>query len=359
MLTSGSITDLEPLTYCCVTVTAVNTCNIDGTPASVLGLEYVQCQRTDDITPGMVRNLTITALSPTSLLAVWNPPANYERPGVTYTITVTSSGINVAPTFSILDQTSYFIDNLMANTEYSVAVNGESGAGAGNAVSVDRTTAPSAPNPPTSPALSFADPGDLTRLTFTWVDATRDAFSVTMYAAVVRCNEYVNSTEVSSTVTTVDFVVDDPGSDFAWCTGQVQAVNNIGRSEFSELANVVVPSRVPSQPRCFLTDDFGSAVNISFTVTDPFSLSTLTVMYTLESDVQPMATESYEFNVENGTNDVIVQVTRNTVYDFQLVLCNVAGCSQPCQELRNFTTSTVSCVHFFLPQSMIHTCITT
>ena len=340
--TSGTITGLEPLTYCCVTVTAVNNCDIDGSPASVLGLEYVQCEQTNDIAPGVVRNLTVTALSPTSLLAVWNPPENYERPGVAYTVSYTSSGNNIPTTSSVLDQTSYFIDNLMSNTEYSVAVVAASGVGSGSAASVDQTTAPSAPNPPTNPVLTFPDPSDLTRLNVTWEDATSAAFSVMSYTAVVRCNEFEASMNVLGDAMTAEFTVDDPGTDFSWCTGQVQAVNSIGRSEFSELANVVIPSRVPGLPRCFLTDDLGSAVNISFTVTHPFSLSDLTVMYSIESDIQPLTTESYQFNAENGTNGVIVLVTRNTLYDFQLWLCNTAGCGPPCQELRNFTTSTVS-----------------
>ena len=340
-LTSGSVMDLEPLTYCCVTVTAVNTCDINGVSTSVDGLDYVECQQTNDIAPGPVRDLTVTALSPTSLLVVWTPPANYGRPGLTYTITIDS----VNPV-SVLDQTNYFIDDLTANTEYSIGVSGSSGAGSGSEVSVTQSTSPAAPDPPTSPVLTFPDPGDLTRLTFTWNDTTSVTFDVMEYRAFVRCNEFEDSMNVSSTDMTVDFVIDDPGSDFSWCTGQVQAVNSVGRSRFSELADVVVPSRVPSQPRCFLTDDFGSAVNISFTITDPFSLSELNVMYTIESDLA-VETRSYLFNAENGTNDVIVQVTRNTVYDFQLVLCNVAGCGLPCQELRNFTTSTVSVTSFF------------
>ena len=58
------------------------------------------------------------------------------------------------------------------------------------------------------------------------------------------------------------FTISSPVADFAWCTAQVQAINDIGRSSFSNLTNIVVPSRAPEQPRCFLVDDLGMSLNI-------------------------------------------------------------------------------------------------
>ena len=330
---SVCVPDLKPLTHCCVTVSTTNMCSsqppIEGLPAQL-------CSRTSDVVPGDIRALTIEALSPFGLLAIWEPPENYQRSGLTYNIRVEDTTPTLIPTDSVTDLTSYYIGNLMANTLYSIAITAESGEGVGNPVTMNGSTLPSAPAPPTNPTLSIIGPLELM---LTWDDATAADFSVSEYRAVWRCNELDNGTSTPGMSITID--ISDPGADFAWCTAQVQAINNIGQSDYSELADIAIPSRIPSQPRCFLNDDFGSTITVSFDVTYPFSLGSLTVNYTLISDFGLIRMPEVQFDA-NSSNVFSVAVSRNTRYSFELNVCNRFGCSPPCQDLLNFTTSTVS-----------------
>ncbi len=331
---SSCQSDLDPLTSCCVTVSATNNCgngDIDGLPVQF-------CGQTMDVIPGVISSLDITTLSPFSLLLVWTPPTNYRRQGLTYTIELQDDSRNVENTYTVTDLTSYYIDGLTQNTQYYIDIAAHNDVEQGPSLDMPITTLPSNPPPPTDPVLSISP--DYMSANLTWELPDASLYSVTGYIVYLRCNEVVYSGENTSE-TSISLDISDPGADFAWCAAQVQAVNDIGRSDFSVLAQAVVPSRKPSRPRCFLVDDQGSQVTISFDVTHPFSLSDLTVEYNLTSDFDTTTMGSLDFN-SSSSNVVYLPVSRNTRYGFALILCNKQGCSAPCMELSNFTTSSVS-----------------
>lgn len=338
--TTHTTTNLNPLTYCCVTVHAVHTCEIDGVSTQVLGLPAQLCGRTLDTVPLAVSNLNVLRVSPSALLPTWEPPSNYQRRGLIYTITVNSAmGNIVRGPFTVTDGLSHYIDGLDSNTLYSVMVKATSTAGMGPQEDRMVTTLPSAPPPPQNLRLTAVD-SDTVQLI--WNDSNRQSYNVTLYFAVLRCNEALQND--TTTDLSIRFTIPRPTADFAWCTAQVQSVNTIGRSAFSNLANVVVPSRAPEQPRCFLVDDVGSQVSISFDVTYPFSVEGMRVEWNLSAHFRTEEVRRDTFNFNSSTsNRISVPVSRNTRYDFQLRICNRHGCSDYCR-LSNFTTSSVSSV---------------
>ena len=330
--------NLDPLTYCCVTVRAIHTCEIDGGDREVFGLPAQLCGQTLDTAPLAVSNLNVLRVSPSALLPTWEPPSNYQRRGLNYTITVNSAMGNTEQ-FTVTDRLSYYIDSLTSNTLYSVTVKATSTAGMGPQEDRMVTTLPSAPPPPQNLRLTAVD-SDTVQLI--WNDSNRQSHNVTQYFAVLRCNEALQND--TTTDMSIRFTIPRPTADFAWCTAQVQSVNTIGRSAFSDLANVVVPSRAPEQPRCFLVDDIGSQVSITFDVTYPFSVEGMRVEWNLNAHFRTEAVRRDTFNFNSSTsNRISIPVSRNTRYDFQLRVCNRHGCSGYCQ-LSNFTTSSVSSV---------------
>ena len=319
---------------------AVHTCEIDGVSGTVMhGLPTQSCGQTLDAVPSEVRNVSIIRVSPSAILSTWEPPSNYERPGLNYTVTVQNSAMNtvVRDPFTVTDRLSYYINGLTANTKYNVIVEAASAAGMGSQVVTMVTTLPSVPTPPENPRLSVVD---TITLRLMWDDPNHQIYNVSNYYAVLRCNELVQNVTTPDMAT--QFTISDPVADFAWCTAEVQAINDIGSSRFSNLTNIVVPSRAPEQPRCFLVDDLGSRLNISFDVTYPFSVEGMTVEWILTPDYNAATplTNSFRFTADTS-NMVDIPVSRNTQYSFQLRICNIHGCSGYCL-LNNFTTSSVS-----------------
>ena len=126
----------------------------------VQGLPTQSCGQTLDAVPLGVRNVSIVRVSPRAILPTWEPPSNYERQGLTYTITVWNSAMGsvVRGPFTVTDRLSFYINGLTANTQYNVIVEATSAAGMGNSVQNVVTTLPSEPPPPENPHLSVVDP---------------------------------------------------------------------------------------------------------------------------------------------------------------------------------------------------------
>lgn len=307
---------------------------------NISGLITDLCGRTSDIVPGAVQSLTVRGLNQEGVLVTWEPPENYQRAALTYNIIISSGGFS--HTYTTRSNTYLYIDGLEPSTEYSVSVSAVSGVGTGVSESAMNSTLPSPPPSPSNPQLVVVDNMAVT-LRLSWSYPNANTHQIRMYEAVMRCNEQELPLQ-STTELSVDFDVTDPGSDFAWCTAQVLAVNDVGKSPFSTLASTTIPSKRPSTPRCFLVDDQGTSVTFSFDVTHPFSLDTLEIRDLLVADYQNLADVSENVTSFNAlsTNVIVRRVDRNTKYDFQLRVCNTHGCSDYCQELRNFTTSSVS-----------------
>ena len=217
--TAHTITSLGPLTSCCITVHAINTCEIDGVrDREVIGLPAKSCGQTLDAVPVAVSNLNTLRVSSSALLPTWEPPSNYQRKGLTYTIAVNSAmGNIIRGPFNVTDRLSYYIDGLTANTLYTVTVTATSTVGTGPQGGHTVTTLPSAPLPPQNPRLTAVD-SDTVQLM--WDDSNRQQYNVTEYFAVLRCNEVLRNGTTNDM--SISFDIPHPTADFAWCTAQVQ-----------------------------------------------------------------------------------------------------------------------------------------
>ena len=318
---------LIPLTDCCVEVYAENTCNT----LTHSGPEVSTCGRTIDAVPTCVQNLSVISISDHSLLIEWEPPANYARPGLSYSLNV--NGQNS----SVLDGTHYFINaGLTPSTNYRVKVKAISSVGMSDECSASNTTKPSFPIPPRNVSFS-ADPGNgNTGPVLDWDTAT----SATHYKVFWKCNE-VNGTNTTETTSIMITNYNTSGDSTIWCTARVQTVNEIGRSDLSDAVSVIIPQSVPPQPTCFLVDNKGSSAVFSFTVTEPFSLHELNVEWQLSNSSANESSGGSNFS----NNSLTVPVRRNTQYRYRLRLCNAQGCGDYCREIQ-FTTNTVSCCIF-------------
>ena len=337
-VTQSTLTDLSPLTLCCATVTAVNNC---AGQSSISGLPTEICDETVDITPGVVRSLVVTGVNHEGILVTWDPPVNYEKSGLVYNISLSgtdSSSFHVTTN----DRAYSYFGSLDSSVEYNASVLATSSVGSGPTLTVGGSTLPSPPPAPTNALLTVLD-DDIVTLQLSWSFPNASTYQVIGYEAVMRCNEDELPMRMTPELL-VTFNVDNPGSDFAWCTAQVRAESSAGKGTFSSLATIALPSKIPSTPRCYLVDDQGSSVTVSFDVTHPFSLDSLYISYKLVADYQTPASVSNMTKVFSSlsSNVLMLDVARNTGYDFQLSVCNGHGCSDYCQQLRNFTTSSVS-----------------
>ena len=335
----GTIDNLSVLTFCCVTVTPVNNC-----PAQdlVVGLPRQACARSRDVVPGPVRSLTVQPLNQRGLLILWSPPENYAIPGLEYIVSISESEGGLVGTTSVFDVSYLSVDQLEPSTLYTVTVAAKSSRDEGESKMANGSTLPPPPPPPTDLQLTaVATNSSLVIFRLSWSHPDAATYQVTGYEAMMRCNEEeldpVTSTSSSQSAM---FTLHDPASNFAWCTAQVLAVNNVGRGQYSSLVSIAVPNTSPSTPRCYLYNDQGTDISISFDVTHPFSLDSLEIEYILNRlDTSEIVYESRPFNSSNVLN---LPVARETRYDFQLRLCNTHGCSGYCQQLRNITTKLVS-----------------
>lgn len=322
---SFTISNLLPLTECCVKVYGENSCNSVTYSGPVVSI----CGRTSDAQPSSVQNLQITSVSDHSLFIAWEPPTNYTRPGLRYSVEIAGQ------TFEVLDQTYYFVStNLQPNTSYRVEVRAISSFGMSTETLALSTTKPQFPSAPRNVRFSAEQVNNINQPVLAW-DAASD---VTNYIVFWRCNELSGNYTTSTTSTTIP----TPSSledEYTWCTARVQSVNEIGVSNLSDSSSVVVPQLLPQAPTCFLVDNKGSSAVFSFTVTDAFSLHQLKVDWKLNTS--STNTES-SMNSTFMNNTLSIPVRRNTDYLFSLRLCNLQGCSNYCTTIM-FTTNTVSC----------------
>lgn len=165
------------------------------------GAPFQACQRTTDITPGAVQNLMVMPVSYSSIIATWDAPANYRRPGLNYSITVEDDmGMVVISDGVSVNQQSYFASELNAQSRYTVTVAAISAEGKGSVAQQSGSTLLPPPPPPTNVELSFVGP----TLNVTWSDTTADDYFVTSYDVCWRCNELGGCENASVKETSID-----------------------------------------------------------------------------------------------------------------------------------------------------------
>ena len=288
--------------------------------------------RTSDIVPGPVRNLSAIAVSDHSLFVTWEPPLNYARPGLGYSVYVASDTSAFAGHAStVLDQTYLFVNtNLTPNSSYEVKVKAISSVGMSMDTAVNRTTKPSLPSPPVNVRFTVVDNSGVT---LEW----NEQADVANYTVFWKCNEMDGSVTTTSTSTLINGF-ENLGSSYTWCTVRIQSANEVGLSDLSAAVSTVIPQTVPPPPVCFLVDNQGSSVVFSFTVTAPFALDELNVSWQLNtSSTTTVLSNTHPFN----SSSLTIPVERKTAYIFSLRLCNLHGCGDYCSSIP-FTTNTVS-----------------
>ena len=318
---SFTITELVPLTNCHVDVYAENTCNSMTYSGPVANAQ----SRTGDGTPSLVQTLGAIAVSDHSLFITWEPPQNYERPGLNYSVDVAGR------TSIVSDQMYLFINTgLEPNTSYEVAVKAISSAGMSAETTVMKATKPSLPSPPGNVQfLAVVNNG----LPLEWTAQSH----VANYTVFWKCNEMDGNITTTYTAVMIDNSVYS-GNSYTWCTARVQSANEVGLSDLSVAVSTVIPQSVPPPPTCFLVDNQGSSALFSFTVSTPFSLDELNINWQLNtSSTTTVSNNTLHF--EN--NSLTILVERNTEYIFNLRLCNLQGCGDYCPSIK-FTTNTVS-----------------
>ncbi|XP_019849681.1 PREDICTED: uncharacterized protein LOC100635556 [Amphimedon queenslandica] len=325
-----TISSLQPTTLCCIRIFPNLTCggNIS------LGDERQACETTNDGSPGPVDGLTATTSSPQSVLVRWYPPLNYTVPGISYLITAVPEG-GMGNTVSESTFNLFFhLTDLQNDTEYTITVSARTkdGFSEGPSDSVVATTFPSFPDPPTDVTISISD----CMATVTWDDPTNEKYSVDSYIVFIRCNRFTSNSSAASTERSVQFNI-CPGNEvspsFSWCATQVMSENDVGPSDFSQWTSAIVPLQDISTPRCFITEDRGHTVYISYTITTAYALDALYYNYTLESNVGNFDADQ---NIDPTTNNTLelVNIVRNTDYVFRLSLCDKSRlpylCSSHC-----------------------------
>lgn len=323
--TSLTIPGLKPLTFCCVSVSAKHSnCSI-----SANGPARESCSQTMDNSPNAVENFNLDVTGPTSMFARWDLPENYQRPGLTYRLTIIDSVGNSQRNEMATNLMYLFIGDLTPNTQYNVTITAASVQYVSNmSAQAFNTTLPPLPDAPVNPSLSLSSSETLT-LSWTPQDLGSNA-PIIDYTAVLRCNGE-DLFAITTTSTMVDFNISGITT-LTWCTAVLQGRNQIGVSDYSSQANIVIPTRLPSKPQCYFTSVSGANATITFTVTEPFSLEQTKINYTLFQSDQEVLTKVSNFN-SNSENVIYVPVQRETPYRFQLSFCNVNGCGEYCDEL--------------------------
>ena len=321
----GSLTGLDPLVTCCVSIYALANCSLTyGDDLPLTGPQATFCQQTSDIVPLAVRNLNSTSLSPTSALVHWDTPLNYLYAGylssVRYVITMTTQGTPTSMATTVEPQ--LLLTSLNMGTSYNVSVTASSPAGSGPPTVITLTTTGLiAPLPPVDPALQLVWSNNLTAVV-SWSDPTSLLYSVTSYVVHCRCNDIIYNETMTTNFTVVFPVKQAP---YVWCSASVQGVNSVGRSQLSTPVESYYPQAPPPTPDCSESTNLGSEVDFEFDITDPLTLT--------NKSVSAMLSVGGYGGYVGGVVDNRARFTmlpRNLTYQFRVSLCNRVGCGQPC-----------------------------
>lgn len=313
-----NFTGVSPLTQCCIKVSPIASCM----SATYRGDSVTECGETNDVAPEFVQDLDVDPASPTSLLVTWDPPANYRRPGLSYTVSYGGNSVQTGENY-------YLIPDLVQNTLYTVRVQAENSFGMSAPRQVPETTLPDVPRAPTNVALSATTSN---KITVAWVDTSASTYAVNSYFVRLACNDQTFDANITDMSAVIDISV--VGSNLIWCSAQVQGRNSIGPGQLSMVGVIALPLVVPSAPRCFLTHDITNSVMFSFTITDAVSLADLQVKYSVTNARTGVTVIPETVNIGDSLLNIINlsvnQFSRATMYEFQLRLCNDNGCSSPC-----------------------------
>ncbi len=321
------MTGVLPKTLCCASIRAFSSCgnvNFTSIPFSI-------CEETSNVPLGSITNVQIPEdlISVNSLVLSWSPPLGYNStPDLRYNVTVRSI-------ISLITSVSYLhLSDLEACTLYDIEVIAEVNALLGPKFRFSAMTKPSLPPPPENIALSF---GQFGMILATW-DTPFDSscnYSIFAYNLLLRCNretleEIIFHPETSASLNIINF------EGFGWCSVQLQScdTNLISCGSYSDQTVVSFPPGPPSTPRCYIYTELDSVVSIFFGLSMPFIAEDLVVRWKLTEGDNIIFSQIFNLNF-NSILDV--EVESNTDYVFNLSICNIYNCSDPCRI--DFTTN--------------------
>ncbi len=328
--TNHLILDLDPLTRCCIAVSAISTCSGN----KLYSEAELLCNITTDDIPGQVEELTVSSPNPTSLLVTWSVPDNYSNPSLVYEVKWKSTE-SLLESDIVLDVLYYYIDGLNQSSVYTVTLTAMSAVGSGPERSISYETSNDVPTAPENVKINFDD----CDMVVSWTHDDKNDYDVTEYHVRAHCNReiYEKSTSISDSMSCTFDICDNGDPVLSWCIVQVQAENDIGKGVYSPWIDRVYLQGAPATPHCFLAENVGSLVAISYTLTAPYSLNGLTVNYTLD----PLPASAPPNDSFDGNNTLIFgKLDRNISYSFSLMLCyGGSDCSPGCD--LTFTPSQV------------------
>lgn len=319
-----NLTGISPSTLSCAEIRPVTSCN----GMRYTGLPFRICGQTQNDTPDAVTNLIApdNLIGSRSFSLIWDRPQNFNTtPGVLFNVTIMNRVI------TLTDATYLYISNLDPCTVYGVEVGAYTLESTTTATSTTSVTTKSTLSPPENLEFVKDTPGTL-RLTWNHTDCAN--INITSFRIYWRCNNFTNQTEISSLLRSMIIDVSNSVIGFGWCVAQSQSCDNLRCGNFSTQAVTSLPQQAPSPPICFMQAETSSNISFSFTLSQPFITDNLNVVWMLNS-TNMIFTDSFAFGISNS-NVVNVGVASNTPYTFRLQICNIYGCSVPCDI--DFTT---------------------
>ncbi len=331
------LTSISPQTLCCLEIQAVTVCD----SSTFLGVPYSICEETITPVPQPVSNLMApeSAIGTQSFDITWDPPQYFDTIPVMYDISVNNQVIE-----NLIETTYLHINNLDPCTMYSVTVYVYSSLSispsARASTSISVTTKSPLPPPPRNLTFAYNAP----QLVVNWNPPLEDScnrYNIQSYLVRWICNELSGQNVTSTAMTSaaiIDIVSNGESIGQGWCSAQIQSCDSDMRcGDFSSQATATLPQMVPSQPRCFVQTESRSNVSISFAISQPFIADSFNIVWMLNGSRMTNGSFTYD-NLSSNTVDLKVEsnTTFNTTFNFQLQVCNIYGCSLPCEV--NFTT---------------------
>jgi hypothetical protein len=255
-----------------------------------------------------------------SFYLTWEPPLNLNTtPGVTYNIVI-GDEIYTELVRNLTDATFFYVSSINPCTTYSVEVTALYSGETGPVNDITVTTLALLP-PPENITFSLTNG----HVSVMWQRPSLFYCGIEMYRLSLRCNQFVHESEIGvwSNSIVVDFCEESLG--IGWCVAQMQSCDSIRCGNFSDEATASSVQSPPSRPNCLLQTQSATNISISFTLLDPFITDDVRIEWNLTS-INFSRTEASDYS----KNVLDFEVRSNSDYDFQLKVCNIYGCGDPC-----------------------------
>ena len=256
------------------------------------------------------------SIGTTSFHIQWAPPSNLRTvPNITYIVVINNMN------YSLVDITFMHVNDLSPCTRYEVSVKVKSGPCSNVSVRTKSLLPPPG-------NVTFLSSNSTLTLMWTKPSVCEDTFT---YKVHWNCNLFSDEIDVESEETTVSI---PSGLGIGWCIARVQTCSENRCGNLSVQTTVSIHQFPPPEPMCFLPIIEGSNAAIPFSVSDPFITNDSFIELALFNRTSNVILNG-TFNLQNFSL-IYFTVESNLLYNFSLRVCNIFGCSRPCE--REFDT---------------------